>query len=178
VVLLAIALQPVKFTTGERQIPPLAAAASASVHSATGLCLSAHQSLEEERSARGPGNHPSLWTRRCYGGCRPEKGRAPMPHSSAAQESLAPLTQAVTYPDDLLPELQTMLAALADLEVRYEKDREQLTAWEGPKAAKGRFVAQLEERHQRDREPYVQQLANLHYQIMTLMALQDICSTA
>ena len=50
-----------------------------------------------------------------------------MPHSSAAQESLAPLTQAATYPDDLLPELQTMLAALADLEVRYEKDREQLT---------------------------------------------------
>jgi hypothetical protein len=101
-----------------------------------------------------------------------------MPHSSAAQESLAPLTQADTYPDDLLPELQIMLAALADLEVRYEKDREQLTAWEGPKAAKGRFVAQLEERHQRDREPYVQQLTNLHYQIMTLMAFQDICSTA
>ena len=40
------------------------------------------------------------------------------------------------------------------------------------------IAAQLEERHQRDREPYVPQLANLHYQIMTLMALQDICSTA
>jgi hypothetical protein len=67
-----------------------------------------------------------------------------MPHSSVAQESLAPLTRAVTYPDDLLPELQTTLAAMADLEVRYEKDQEQLTAWKGPNAIKERFAAQLE----------------------------------
>jgi hypothetical protein len=51
----------------------------------------------------------------------------------------------------------------APLGVRYEKDREQLTAWEGPKAAKGRFAAQLEERHQREREPYVQRLSDLQY---------------
>jgi hypothetical protein len=76
VVLPTMTLQPVEVMTGERQIPPLAAAASASVHSATGLCLSAHQSLEEERSARGPRSHPSLWTQRCYGGCRPEKGES------------------------------------------------------------------------------------------------------
>jgi hypothetical protein len=76
VVLPTMTLQPVEVMTGERQIPPLAVAASASVHSATGLCLSAHPSLEAERSARGPGNHPSLWTRRCYGGCRPEKGES------------------------------------------------------------------------------------------------------
>ena len=101
-----------------------------------------------------------------------------MPHSSAAQESLAPLTQADTYPDDLLPELQIMLAALADLEVRYEKDREQLTAWEGPKAAKGRFVAQLEECHQRDREPYVQRLSDLQHRTMRIMAFQNTGSTA
>jgi hypothetical protein len=106
----------------------------------------------------------------------PKRGRAPMPHSSAAQESLAPLAQAATYPDDLLPELQTMLAALANLEVRYEKDREQLTAWEGPKAAKGRFAAQLEERHQREREPYLQRLSDLQHRTITIMALQDIDS--
>jgi hypothetical protein len=39
-------------------------------------------------------------------------------------------------------------------------------------------TAQLEERRQRDRGPYVQQLANLHYQTMTLMALHDFGSTA
>jgi hypothetical protein len=101
-----------------------------------------------------------------------------MPHSSAAQESLAPLTQAVTYPDDLLPELQIMLAALADLEVRYEKDREQLTAWEVPIAAKGRFAAQLEDRHQRDREPYLQRLSDLQHRTMRIMAFQNTGSTA
>jgi hypothetical protein len=108
----------------------------------------------------------------------PKRGRAPMPHSSAAPDYLAPLTQAVTYPDDLLPELQTMLAALADLEVRYEKDREQLTAWEGPIAAKGRFAAQLEDRHKREREPYVQRLSDLQHRTMRIMALQSTGSTA
>ena len=101
-----------------------------------------------------------------------------MPRSSAAQRPLEPLTQASGYPDNLLSELQITLAALADVEVRYEIDREQLEGWTGPEAIKKRFIAQLEERHQRHREPYVQQLANLHYRIMTLMALQDICSTA
>jgi hypothetical protein len=109
---------------------------------------------------------------------RPRTGRASMPSSSAAQRPLEPLTQAPGYPDDLLSKLQTTLAALADVEVRYEIDRKQLEGWIGPEAIKKRFTAQLGERHQRDREPYVQQLANLHYEIMTLMALQDICSTA
>jgi hypothetical protein len=77
VALPTIALQPVKVTTGERQIPPRAATASTSVHSAGGLCLSAHQSLEEERSALGPGNLSAMRMRRCYGGCHPEKGEHP-----------------------------------------------------------------------------------------------------
>jgi hypothetical protein len=77
VVLPTMTLQPVEAMTGEQQIPPLAAAASASVHSATGLCLSAHQSLEEERSALGPGNLSAMRMRRCYGGCHPEKGEHP-----------------------------------------------------------------------------------------------------
>jgi hypothetical protein len=73
-----------------------------------------------------------------------------MPHSSAAQRSLEPLTQAPSYPDDLLSKLQTTLAALADVEVRYEIDREQLEGWIGPEAIKKHFTAQLGERHQRD----------------------------
>jgi hypothetical protein len=51
-------------------------------------------------------------------------------------------------PDTLLPQLQQMLAALADVEVRYETDRESLQAWAGPEAIKERFIAQLEERYQ------------------------------
>ncbi len=101
-----------------------------------------------------------------------------MPCSSAALRPLAPSTLAPWYSNDLLAELQSTLATLADIEVRYEADRERLEAWAGPEAIKEKFAAHLEERHQRDREPYVQRLADLHYQTMTIMALQDICSTA
>ncbi|QRM32500.1 hypothetical protein [Microvirga sp. VF16] len=98
-----------------------------------------------------------------------------MPRSSAAPRPLAPSTQAPWYPDDLLAEFQTTLAALADLEVRSATDREWLAAWDGPEPIKKKFAAQLEERHQRDREPYVEQLADLHCAMMRIMTL-DICS--
>jgi len=100
-----------------------------------------------------------------------QKGESSMLHSSAAQRPLASPTQTSCYPDDLLPELQTTLAALADLEVRYEKDQEQLTAWAGPNALKERFAAQLEEHHQRERMFCVQRLNDLHHRTMRIMAL-------
>ena len=99
-----------------------------------------------------------------------------MPRSSAAPRPLAPPTQAPWYPDDLLCELQGTLAALADIEVQYETDRERLDAWAGPKTIKKRFSAQLEERHQQDREPYVQRLADLHCWMIKIMTFEDICS--
>jgi hypothetical protein len=96
-----------------------------------------------------------------------------MPRSSAAPRPLVPLMQSPWYPDDLTSEFQTTLAALADVEVQYKMDRDRLEAWEGPEAIKQRFSAQLEERHQREREPYVQRLTDLHHWIMTIMARQD-----
>jgi hypothetical protein len=87
-----------------------------------------------------------------------------------------PSTQPPWYPDDLIFELQTTLAALADVEVLYEIDRERLGAWDGPSAIKKKFAAQLEERHQRDREPHVQRLADLHCSMIRIMTLEDICS--
>jgi hypothetical protein len=98
-----------------------------------------------------------------------------MPRSSTAPRPLAPSTQALWSPDDLLAELQATLAALADLEVLYQTDRERLGAWDGPEAIKRKFESQLEERHQRDREPYVQRLADLHCSMIRIMALEDIC---
>jgi hypothetical protein len=100
----------------------------------------------------------------------------PMPRSSAAPRPLAPSTQAPWSPDDLLAELQSTLATLADIEVWYEADRERLEAWDGPDAIKKKFAAQLEERHQREREPYVQRLADLHCSMNRIMGLEDICS--
>jgi hypothetical protein len=67
------------------------------------------------------------------------------------------------YPADLLPQLQSTLAALADIELRYHSDHEQLQAWAGPEAIKTRFAAQLEERYQRERNPYLQRLIELQH---------------
>jgi len=99
-----------------------------------------------------------------------------MLRSSAAPRSLAPPTQTPWYPDDLLAELQITLAALADIEVQYATDRERLAAWDGPEAIKTKFAIQLEERHQRGRESYVERLADLHYSMVRIMTLEDICS--
>jgi hypothetical protein len=65
---------------------------------------------------------------------------------------------------------------LADLEVLYKTDRERLEAWDSPEAIKQKFAAQLEERHQRDREPYVQRLTDLQCSMIRIMTLEDICS--
>ena len=100
-----------------------------------------------------------------------------MPRSSATQRSLAPLTRTSGYPDDLLSDIQATLAALADIEVQYRVHQEQLQAWTGPEAIKERFAAQIEERYQREREPYDQLLAALHHRMLAIMDFQDTCQT-
>ena len=63
---------------------------------------------------------------------------------------------------DLAPDIQSALTALEEVELRYEADRERLRTWCGPEAAKARLLNLLEVRHQREREPFVQRLAELH----------------
>jgi hypothetical protein len=99
-----------------------------------------------------------------------------MLHSSAAPRPLGSLTQPPWYSDDLLPELQVMLAILADIEMQFQADRERLDTWAGPEAIKTEFAAQLEERRQQAREPYLQRLADLHDRMIRIMTLEDICS--
>ena len=65
---------------------------------------------------------------------------------------------------DLAPDIQSALTALEEVELRYESDRENLRRWCGPEAAGARLLDLLEVRHQREREPYVQRLAELHQQ--------------
>jgi hypothetical protein len=64
-------------------------------------------------------------------------------------------------PADLGPEIQRALAALADVETRYEVECEQMERWTGPVAWKDRVRAGIEARHMRDRQPIVQRLADL-----------------
>jgi hypothetical protein len=84
-----------------------------------------------------------------------------MPRTSVARQASALSMQDPWYLADLLPQLQSTLAALADIEVRYQSDQEQLQAWGGPEAIKTRFARQLTERYQRERSPYVQRLTEL-----------------
>ena len=69
------------------------------------------------------------------------------------------------YADHLLPTLQSALASLADVDVRYEIERDYLQEWSGPDEVKRRLTAALESGWQRDREPIVQRLTRLEEQI-------------
>src|SRR3954454_10393186 len=56
------------------------------------------------------------------------------------------------YSDDLLPDLQRTLAALADIETRYEIERDHLESWSGPVEVKRHLLAELEQCHRANRE--------------------------
>ena len=60
--------------------------------------------------------------------------------------------EAPVYPDDLLPQLQQTLALLADVETRYEIDRDYLESWSGPRAVRDSLVAELEQCHRANLE--------------------------
>jgi hypothetical protein len=71
-------------------------------------------------------------------------------------------------PDGLLGEIQATLAAMADLECRYEMDQEQ-SQLSSVADASGRDVcAEREKHHQQAREHYVQRLNELEYRVQAL----------
>ena len=61
-------------------------------------------------------------------------------------------TDVPLYSDDLLPQLQWTLATLADLQVRYEIEREYLENWSGPREVRDCLLADLEQCHRANRE--------------------------
>ena len=64
-------------------------------------------------------------------------------------------------PDDLLPQLQQTLATLANLQLRYEIERDYLEDWSGPAEVKDRLVAELDQCHRANRERLVSCLDGL-----------------
>lgn len=98
-----------------------------------------------------------------------------MPRPLVTQRADARSVQSVWYPEDLLPQLQHTLAALADIECRYDVAKEQLEASSRPKAAKKHLLAQLDEKRQREKEPLHRKLAELHYRMLNVAAGQEIC---
>ena len=78
------------------------------------------------------------------------------------------------YPSDLTPEIQSTLAALADVETRYEIERERLDDLMAPTPLKTRLLARLEARHQGDRMPLVQRLADLQREMTSTLLLRRL----
>jgi hypothetical protein len=78
-----------------------------------------------------------------------------------ARQIVSAATQEFWSPDDLLGEIQTTLAALADVEFRYERDRERLVQRLGPDAVLQPLWTERERRHEAEREPYRRKLEQL-----------------
>jgi hypothetical protein len=75
-------------------------------------------------------------------------------HLHHAPRAFDPYTQV----DEIVPAVQSALAALADIETRYEIERERLDAWRGPTAAKERLAATLQERYRAERRTVVDEI--------------------
>ena len=88
-----------------------------------------------------------------------------MPRPFVTPETLVHTPPVPIYPEDLLPELQRVLSALADLDLRYETERDHLEDWSGPKEVKQRLLAELEQKHRATREPYAMRVAELERQL-------------
>jgi hypothetical protein len=82
-----------------------------------------------------------------------------------ARQIVSAATQVLWSPDDLLGEIQATLAALADVECRYEQDRERLVQRFGPDAVKQRLWVGREKRHQAEREPYQRKVEQLQRRV-------------
>jgi hypothetical protein len=67
--------------------------------------------------------------------------------------------------DDLLHELQITLAALADIECRYERDCERIAQWPNPEPERARLRIERESRHNRERAPYLRELERLEHRM-------------
>ncbi len=90
-----------------------------------------------------------------------------MRRSIFSQHVALPTMSTFGYSDDLLGEIQTALAALADLECRYEVDWEQLKLGSESASVRERRCAERESRYHREREPYVHRLSELERRMRT-----------
>ncbi|MBZ6078797.1 hypothetical protein [Microvirga puerhi] len=76
------------------------------------------------------------------------------------------------YPDDLLLQIQQTLGALADIEFRYETERQRLQASDENGQVCSRLAEELERRYQAEREPCIRSLTDLQECLTNVMGLQ------
>src|SRR3954451_9314857 len=77
------------------------------------------------------------------------------------------------YPEDVGPAIQTELAALADIERHHDVMCARLNGWTGPQAVRERLLHGLEQDRQKQREPHVLRLGDLHQRMMSATMFRD-----
>ena len=98
-----------------------------------------------------------------------------MPNNSVSGDRLPePSPLALGRSENCEPAIQDTLSALANIEARYQYEREQLECRSGPEGVKTRCQQELEERHRKEREPLVHHLAKLHQHTMTLTMFRQL----
>ena len=98
-----------------------------------------------------------------------------MPNNSVSGDHLPELSAlALSHSENFEPTIQDTLSALANIEARYQYEREQLECRSGPEGVKTRCQQELEERHRKEREPLVHHLAKLHQHTMTLSMFRQL----
>jgi len=78
------------------------------------------------------------------------------------------------YPADRLTDMQSILAAWADMETAYEIEREQIEQWSGLEAMKQHLLADLEDRHQARRELFQEQWEKLDGRFNPAQSLRTV----
>ena len=98
-----------------------------------------------------------------------------MPNNSVSGDRLPePSAFALGHSDNFEPTIQDTLSALANIEARYQYERERLERRSGPDGMKARWQQELEERHRKERQPLVHHLAKLHQRTMTLTMFRQL----
>ncbi|WP_114945576.1 hypothetical protein [Microvirga calopogonii] len=69
------------------------------------------------------------------------------------------------YSPDILPQLQTVLADLADIDFAYEKRLDSIRHSEADEDHKSEMIAGLQRLHCEQRAPYIQELVTLRSRI-------------
>ncbi len=84
-----------------------------------------------------------------------------MPADSQRQFSYVRMGAACTYPPEILPLLQSLLAILADLDFEHESDVQTVRESSADEWLKQTTIQKLQERHHERRASYVRKLESL-----------------
>ena len=93
-----------------------------------------------------------------------------MPATPERQSSYIEMGAAHPYSPEVLPLLQLLLAALADIDFEHESDIETVRNSAADEWLKQTTIRKLQERRQERRAPYVRKLEGLQKQIQAVAA--------